>query len=270
MALALQPPEPGGGLPVESPVRRSSRILLLAIPAVTLSVALIWPQPLGAQHRGRGRYYHPYYYAPWWGPYGYYPLVNYNVSSLRVAVQPSDAQVFVDGYFAGEVDRFDNIFQRLQLTPGGHEIAIFHEGYRTFRQQLYLEPGGDQKLVHRMEPLAPGEVAEVPAPPPEPAPIAAPPPGRPAGPEPPAEREERVRRVREGTLSLRIVPGDAEIRIGDETWSVPAGQERLTITLAEGRHTLDVRKAGYAPYVQDVLIRRNATLRLTVTLEPVR
>ena len=66
---------------------------------------------------------------------------------------------------------------------------------------------------------------------------------------------------------MHVVPGDAQIRIGGESWTPPAGQQRLTITLPEGRHTLEVRRDGYQPYVQDILIRRHATLRLTVTLE---
>lgn len=261
---------------------QSSRLRLLLAPALVAALVAGWPVTSVAQ-RARHRVvvgagfgypyyfppfyplYHPYWHWYGWGPYPYYyPLVNYGVSSLRVAVKPSDAQVFVDGYLAGEVDRYDNVFQRLTVSPGGHEITLYHEQYRTFRQEMYFAPGGDQKLELRMEPLAPGETPEAP---PAPSPPQSVPATAGVG-EPAVEAEARphARRVREGTLSMRVVPGDAEILIGDKTWTAPAGQERLTISLAEGRYTLEVRKAGYQPYVQDILIRRNATLRLTVTL----
>ncbi len=147
---------------METSLKRPSRLprcLSAAVLAVTLIAS--GPVAIGAQH---GRYYGPYYGSwGWWGPYPYYPLINYAVSSLRVQVKPNDAQVFVDGYFAGEVDRFDNIFQRLEVSPGGHEITIYHDRFRTFRQQMHFAPGGDQKVEFQMEPLSPGEVAELPA-----------------------------------------------------------------------------------------------------------
>jgi hypothetical protein len=40
----------------------------------------------------------------------------------------------------------------------------------------------------------------------------------------------------------------------------------MTIRLPEGRHRIEVRREGYARYVEDVLIRRNATLTLNVSL----
>ncbi len=237
----------------------------------------------GSGTRGRHRvvvtagfgypYYSPHfypYYDPWywWGPYPYYSLINYSVSSLRVNVEPNDALVYVDGYLAGEVDRFDNIFQRLTVRPGGHEITIYHEQYRTFRQQMHFAPGGDQKLEFQMEPLAQGEVAELPPPASEPEQMA--PEARAGEPEGQMEPPVHQKRVREGTLSMRVVPGDAEILIGGESWATPSGQERLTTTLPVGRYTLEIRKAGYESYVQDIRILRNTTLRLTVTLEPSR
>jgi hypothetical protein len=261
-----------------------SRFRHVALTALVAALVAVWPAPSEAQYRGRHRvvvtagfgfpYYSPYYYPYydpwyWWGPYPYYPLINYSTSSLRVQVKPNDALVYVDGYLAGEVDRFDNIFQRLQVRPGGHEITIYHEQYRTFRQQMHFAPGGDQKLELQLEPLAPGEVAEEPAPPAQPAQAS---PAAVAG-EPEGQTTERAvhpKRVREGTLSMRVVPGDAEILIGGESWALPPGQERLTTPLPVGRYTLEVRKAGYEPYVQDIRILRNTTLRLTVALDPAR
>jgi hypothetical protein len=69
-----------------------------------------------------------------------------------------------------------------------------------------------------------------------------------------------------GTLALRIQPGDAEILIDGERWETPAGGDRVAIQLAEGRHRVEVRKAGFTTYAEDVLIRRDSTLSLNVSL----
>ena len=51
---------------------------------------------------------------------------------------PRDAEVYVDGYYAGDVDDFDGTFQRLRVEPGEHEIEIYKDGFRPFRQKVYL------------------------------------------------------------------------------------------------------------------------------------
>src|SRR5262245_7934286 len=69
------------------------------------------------------------YGAPYSGRvYGYVPAPVYGApiyyGDVRLQVRPREAQVFVDGYYAGIVDDFDGIFQRLTLTVGPHEIEI--------------------------------------------------------------------------------------------------------------------------------------------------
>ena len=99
------------------------------------------------------RPYYPYYASPYWfgDPwYGGYRtrgdptairlLRVEPEASVRLEVTPRDAEVYVDGYYAGNVDDFDGSFQRLRVEPGEHEIAIFREGFRTFRQKVYLRP----------------------------------------------------------------------------------------------------------------------------------
>ena len=61
-------------------------------------------------------------------------------------------------------------------------------------------------------------------------------------------------------------PGDAELLIDGERWNAPQGQDRIAVRLAEGRHHVEIRKAGYSTYVEDVLIRSNSTLALNVSL----
>ena len=109
---------------------------------------------------GGGWYYPGYAWGSWWpygsfgwygGYYGYpwgwggggggvYHYVQRESGSLRVLVDPSEARVYVDGYYAGTVDDFDGLFQRLHVSPGRHEIALKLEGYKTHRIKVYVAP----------------------------------------------------------------------------------------------------------------------------------
>jgi hypothetical protein len=98
-----------------------------------------WPYGFGGLGFGGyyGRYYDPYLfydpYTPWYGGYGYgYPGTYAPFQAggkLRLKVSPRDAQVYVDGYYAGVVDEFDGIFQRLELDTGPHRIELRAPGY---------------------------------------------------------------------------------------------------------------------------------------------
>ncbi len=254
-----------------------------------------------------GGFYSPYYYDPFWdpwygysyayqypwGPYGYPPYRGYRMdagASLRLEVKPKEAEVYVDGYYAGIVDDFDGTFQRLSVTPGEHEIELFLDGYRTVHQKVYVTPRKTFNVKYSMERLAAGEQPE-PRPQPE-----EPPPGSQAGPprrgempppmpqEPPQGRAPARRpqpmppqQPREmpragtqaggyGTLAIRVQPGDAEVMIDGEKWRGPSAQDRLVVDVAEGSHTVQISKAGYRTYVTDVQVRRGETSPLNVSL----
>ena len=66
-----------------------------------------------------GAQWGPYPYPP---PYGYYGWID---ASVRLEVTPRDAEVYVDGYYAGTVDDFDGTFQRLRVEPGQHDLEIY-------------------------------------------------------------------------------------------------------------------------------------------------
>src|SRR5262245_60806499 len=87
-------------------------------------------------------YYDPWYdpwfggFDQWGGPWGYpYPYRGgYRVGpdgSVKLEVKPKQAEVYVDGYYAGVVDDFDGVFQRLRVQPGEHEIELYLDGYRA-------------------------------------------------------------------------------------------------------------------------------------------
>ena len=60
---------------------------------------------------------------------------------------PPDAQVFVDGYYAGVVDDYDGVFQHLNLVPGSHRIDIQVYGYQPIGFDVFVQPG--QTITYR-------------------------------------------------------------------------------------------------------------------------
>jgi hypothetical protein len=241
-----------------------------------------------------GGYYSPYWlYDPWfgfgyqypWGPYPYpspYPYRYYNVdpgAAMRIEVTPREAEVYLDGYYAGIVDDFNSAFQRLRARPGQHEIVLYLDGYRTVHQKLYLTPKNTIKLKYAMERLGAGEQPEArpeaPPPPPLPPPPQAgqpppmPPPGMPG-------RGPATRRAPQGpprggasaygTLAIRVQPIDADVLIDGELWHTQEAPDRITIEVAEGPHTVEIRKAGYRPFVTEVQVRRGESTPLNVSL----
>jgi hypothetical protein len=172
-------------------------------------------------------------------------------SSIRLAVKPREAEVFVDGRPAGFVDDYDGLLQRLRVRPGEHEIALHLDGYRTVRQKVSLRFNEDRKIKLEMEKLAPGEAQE-----PRPTPTDfAPAAGSPAA---------DPRTV--GTVVVRVQPVDAEIFVDGERWMTPEGQDRLVVQLPEGRHRIEVRKAGFAPFAGDVDVPRGETITVNDSL----
>lgn len=115
---------------------------------------------------GRGYIYSPYLYDPLWGPYPYlYTVYPYGVrreADVRVEVTPKQAEVYVDGFYAGLADDFDGVFKRLHTTPGGHAITLHLEGYRTVTEHIYASLDSTFKLRDTMDKLAAGETSDPP------------------------------------------------------------------------------------------------------------
>jgi hypothetical protein len=219
-----------------------------------------------------------------------YPAYRYAArdSAVRFDVKPNETAIYLDGYYAGAVDDFDSWYQRLYTAPGGHEITLYLGGYRTYTERVYLSPDNTFKLHHRMEKLLAGEVSERPPAPPPPQfegqapPQGAPLPGRygrrggppnypPNYPPPPqgaplppqgAAPNEGER----GTLALSVQPNDAEVLVDGTPWR-GQNQDRMLIELSEGRHNIQIRKAGFVGYLTDVQIHRGDTTNLDVRLK---
>jgi hypothetical protein len=284
-------------------------LIFLTLAVVVLIASATTTEAQGFRRRGFTRVavvggYYPYAYAnpfwfgdplygygyPWrpYGPFGYY---GFPEASVRLEVTPRDAEVYIDGYYAGVVDDFDGAFQRLHVEPGEHEIEVFREGYRPFRQKVYLTPDNTFKIRQALPPLAAGEQPE-PRPQPQNPPPAAqggqpspqPAPGMPAPrgragrriPPPPPGSDPRSSQPPDprggqspsgyGTLVVRVQPADAEVSIDGEPWRGPGGQDRLVIDVSEGSHTVEIRKPGFRTYVTQAEVRRGETSTLNVSL----
>ena len=157
-------------------------------------------------------------------------------------------------------------------------MELYLDGYRTVRQQVYLQPGTTFKIHYAMERLQAGDTAgERPTPqaaPPEAAPApAAQPPSQPpvrqrsgARPEPgPAPSAAPPADSSFGSLVVQVQPADAEILIDGDPWQ-SVGAARLVVQLSSGDHRVEVRKNGFETYRLTVRIRRGETTPLNVSL----
>ena len=70
-----------------------------------------------------------------------YSQVYRGSGSLRLKVDPSHAEVYVDGYYVGVVDSFDGIFQRLSVEAGPHRVELRAEGFEPVEFEVMVTPG---------------------------------------------------------------------------------------------------------------------------------
>ena len=82
---------------------------------------------------------------------GYYPRFGsgfgFDIGELRLQVFPRNAQVFVDGYYAGTVDDYDGTFQALKLEAGPYQIRISAPGFEDLMFDVRINPG--QKINYK-------------------------------------------------------------------------------------------------------------------------
>jgi len=276
--------------------RRVHQVTQLVVMAAIVSV--LWPASahaqrpvhvhshhsfaVGAAYGGPYFYYPGFYYSafagpgwygyPWgpWGPwpYGYYGYYD-PTSSARIQGAPREADVYVDGYYAGRVDDFDGTFQRLRVAPGEHDIAIYLDGYRSTKQSILFRPGAGYKINATLEKLPEGEHSEA-----RPTPL--PQSDRPYAPPPPRRGDRQAEREQPasaedapgfGTLAIRVQPAGASVLVDGERWEGPDGSgERLLVQVKEGPHRIDVQKDGYQSYSTNVDVRGGQTATLNVSL----
>jgi hypothetical protein len=80
------------------------------------------------------------WYDPWYGDPTEYGYGGEGTGALRLKIKPREAQVFVDGYYAGVVDEFDGVFQRLKIEPGPHRVEVSATGYDPLMFEMRALP----------------------------------------------------------------------------------------------------------------------------------
>ena len=230
----------------------------------------------GGYYPGYGGYWWPYGYG-WYGygyPYGgggvYYGGTSNEGGSVRVLVDPAEARVYVDGYYAGVVDDFDGLFQRLHVAPGRHEITLKLEGYQTHRMRVYVGPDATLKVHHDMQ-RGNGETFEDLT-------GGAPPPEREASRGRDQDRDRDSADVsREdsappapdehggGRLRLRVQPEDASVYVDGAFRG--SGREAGSLLLAPGRHRIEIVRPGYRTAEQEIDAKPGESVPLSITLE---
>jgi hypothetical protein len=112
---------------------------------LTLAIALMTMVPMSASAAVRVFVGGPVYgglYAPYWGPYwgyryGYFP----NSGEVKLETKVKDAQVFINGAFAGTTH--DN--KTMHLRPGSYNLEIRENGQTPFSEKIYVAAG---KTLH--------------------------------------------------------------------------------------------------------------------------
>jgi hypothetical protein len=176
--------------------------------------------------------------------------------------------VYIDGFYAGIVDDFNGVFQALPLTPGGHTIVLYLDGYRTARHNIYLSPASSFKLRATMERLPAGVTSE----PPELAPpVPAPPagtyrtPATPAGKPLPEAVPRAPAAVGFGTLDLYLQPATADVTIDGQRW-LSSDEGHFMVQVPAGKHRVEVTKPGYRGFTTEIEVREGEAMPLNVSL----
>ena len=111
---------------------------------LTLAAVVMLLAPMSSYGRGFvvvGRPYYGGWYSPFWGPYwgpaygGYYAYPNSGEVKLDTKVK--DAQVFINGAFAGNT----HDAKKMHLRPGTYDIQIREGGKTQFDQKVYVAGG---------------------------------------------------------------------------------------------------------------------------------
>jgi hypothetical protein len=67
-------------------------------------------------------------------------------ATVKIAVSPSRAAVFLDGLFVGHVGEFDGLGRGMLVAPGTHQIRIALPGYHTFETDINPLPNQKVKI----------------------------------------------------------------------------------------------------------------------------
>jgi hypothetical protein len=77
---------------------------------------------------------------------------SHGYGALKLKVKPKEAEVYVDGYYMGQISDFDGAFQHLDLESGTHRIEIRANGYQPIVIEMKIEPGRTVTYENQLRP----------------------------------------------------------------------------------------------------------------------
>ena len=217
-------------------------------------------------------WYSPHYYS---GYYGYSPSYSrrgygygYRDSgSVRLLVDPERTRVYVDGYYAGIVDDFDGVLQRLNIPPGRHEITLRLEGYRTQNFRVYVPVDDTIKIHYDMVHGAGEATSEEFA-------------GRPGDDYARVEdmgdrdrgrddrrygRDDRRDDGDSAGVRIQVSPRDASVYVDGEFRG--SGRDATSLRLRPGRHRIEIVRPGFRTLEREIDVQAGRSADLEFDLE---
>ena len=111
-------------------------LLILAAAAMLLA-----PMGASAAFRGAVVFGGPYWgWGPYWGGYwgpGPYYYAYPNTGEIKIDTKVKDAQVFINGAFAGDT----HDAKSMHLRPGSYDVEIREGGQMRFSERVYVAAG---------------------------------------------------------------------------------------------------------------------------------
>ena len=160
-----------------------------------------------------------------------------NPGILKTKVSPDDAGIYIDGEYAGHADRFNGPGEKLFLPPGEHEVRVSLVYYKDYTTKDTIQPGEKTVMQHSMAPS--GEA-------------------HPTGP---------FGRIKIDTpkadLNAALLVDGMHVGYVDQVNKIAQ-----TLLLLPGEHKIELRYAGYQPYVTTIQVEANKKQTLTPTLTP--
>ena len=217
-----------------------------------------------------GRYGYPYWlrnrHSYYWNQpnYYYYGQRYEPTGAIRLKVKPREAEVFIDGYYVGLVDKFDGVFQRLRLEPGPQQLKIRSPGFQTLIVEVRIIAG--RTITYEAE-MRPGDPGPQPRPEPPAAVHESTPPGNLSG-LPIAGKTPQQHGVNYktppttlGGILLKVDPSEARIFVdGYYVGIVNDFDGSRGLILESGQKTIKIQADGYEDLVIKVRILPGETI----------
>jgi hypothetical protein len=118
---------------------------------LALAVLVMGLAPMSALAMGRfvvvspgfyGGFYSPFW-GPYWGPGYAGPYYAYpNSGEIKLDTKVKDAQVFIDGSYAGTTHQNKS----MRLRPGNYNVEIREGGQTRFAEHIYVVAGKTLRL----------------------------------------------------------------------------------------------------------------------------